>query len=84
MHPLIRRAVKKAKLAYLWVTRILLSPNRFKVGFFTRIRFAVFGGFMADQVALYDLKKNPATPRSTCRSSTGTAPGGSTSPSTRC
>lgn len=55
MHPLIKRLVRKAKLAYLWVTRILLAPNRFGVPLFRRIRLAVFGGFIGDQYALYDL-----------------------------
>lgn len=58
MHPLIRRNIKRAKLVYLWITRILLAPNRFKVPLFTRLRFAIFGGFIGDQVALYDLRKN--------------------------
>jgi hypothetical protein len=59
VHPLIRRNVKRAKLAYLWVTRILLAPNRFGVPLHIRLRYAVDGGFIADQYALYDLRKNP-------------------------
>ena len=57
MYPLIRRGLKNLKLSVLWVTRILLAPNRFNVGFFTRIRFAIFGGFIPDQVALYKLDR---------------------------
>lgn len=38
------------------MTRILLAPNRFGVSLLTRIRMAVFGGFIGDQYALYDLK----------------------------
>lgn len=55
MHPLIKRTVKRGKLAYLWVTRILLAPNRFGVPWHVRLRYAVSGGFIADQVALYGL-----------------------------
>lgn len=57
MHPLIRKSVRKAKLVYLWVTRILLAPNRFGVPLPTRIRYAVRGGFIGDQYALYDLSR---------------------------
>ena len=59
MLPLIKRNLKRAKLVYLWITRILLAPNRFGVSLFTRLRFACFGGYVADQVALYDLKRQP-------------------------
>lgn len=51
--------MKRAKLAYLWVTRILLAPNRFGVPLLVRLRFAIAGGFIADQVALYDLQHRP-------------------------
>lgn len=57
MHPLIKRSVRRGKLAYLWVTRILLAPNRFDVPWHVRIRYAVAGGFIGDQVALYGLSK---------------------------
>lgn len=56
MPPLIRTLVKKLKLAYLWVTRILFAPNRFRVPLPTRLRYAVFGGFIGDQYVLYNLK----------------------------
>lgn len=58
MHPLIRRGVRRAKLAYLWITRILLAPNRFKVALPVRLWYAIFGGFVGDQYALYDLERN--------------------------
>lgn len=58
MHPVIKASIKRAKLAYLWVTRILLAPNRFNVPLFTRVRYAIRGGFIGDQYALYDLKNN--------------------------
>lgn len=57
MHPLIKANIKRAKLAYLWITRILLAPNRFGVSFPTRIRYAVGRGFVPDQVALYGLTR---------------------------
>ena len=46
------------KLAALWVIRILFAPNHFKVPLYKRIWHAVFGGYMADQIALYDFKNN--------------------------
>ncbi|QZY53115.1 sugar-transfer associated ATP-grasp domain-containing protein [Leucobacter tenebrionis] len=58
MHPLIKRNVKRAKLVYLWITRILLAKSHFKVPLHTRLRYAIFGGFVADQYVLYDLKRN--------------------------
>jgi len=44
----------------LWVVRILFAPNHFKQSFFTRLRYAVFGGYMVDQAAMYDFKNNKA------------------------
>ncbi|MGF2949661.1 sugar-transfer associated ATP-grasp domain-containing protein [Microbacterium alcoholitolerans] len=55
MHPLIKAFIKRGKLVYLWVTRILLAPNRFDVPWHARIRYAISGGFISDQVALYGL-----------------------------
>ncbi len=48
----------KIKLMVLWVTRILFAPNHFKVPLHKRLWHAVFGGYMVDQVALYDFKHN--------------------------
>ena len=42
----------------LWVVRILFAPNHFKVPFHKRIWHAVFGGYMVDQIALYDFAHN--------------------------
>ena len=42
----------------LWVTRILFAPNHFKLPIYKRIHYAVFGGYMIDQVALYDFRHN--------------------------
>ncbi len=48
--------VDKMKLMALWVIRVLCAPNHFKVPFYKRIYYAVFGGYMVDQVAMYDFK----------------------------
>ena len=54
----VYRGVTQAlKFAYLWVARILFAPNHFGVGFFSRIRWAVCGGYMVDQVHLYRLNE---------------------------
>lgn len=58
MHPLVKKLVKRGKLGYLWVTRILLAPNRFAVPLHKRLRYAVGGGFIGDQVALYGLTRS--------------------------
>ncbi len=58
MSPFMKKAVKKAKLAFLWVERILRAPNHFGVSFGARLRLAVFGGYMVDQKALYDFDNN--------------------------
>lgn len=42
----------------LWVVRILFAPNHFNVPFHKRIWHAISGGYMVDQVALYDFKHN--------------------------
>lgn len=47
----------KIELAAIWVVRILFAPNHFGVSFFKRIKYAVCGGFMVDQVALYNLDR---------------------------
>ena len=54
----MRALLAKIKLAVLWVTRILFAPNHFKVPFYKRIWHAIFGGYMVDQIALYDFKHN--------------------------
>lgn len=45
-------------MTVLWITRILFAPNHFKVPLHKRIWHAVFGGYMVDQIALYDFKHN--------------------------
>lgn len=42
----------------LWITRILFAPDHFDQSLFTRLRHAIFGGYMVDQAALYDFKHN--------------------------
>ena len=59
MGPFVKKCIKKAKLVVLWFRRILFAPNHFKeVGFFTKLRMNVSGGYLADQYALYDFKHN--------------------------
>jgi hypothetical protein len=58
MSPFLKKAVKKAKLAYLWLGRILTAPNHFGASVFTRLHLAVGGGYMVDQNAIYDFKHN--------------------------
>ena len=48
----------KLKLAVLWVVRVLFAPNHFHQSLFTRIRYAVCGGYMVDQVKMYDFAHN--------------------------
>ncbi|MCF0138389.1 MAG: hypothetical protein HUJ66_08510 [Oscillospiraceae bacterium] len=48
----------RIKLIILWVVRILFAPDHFHQSVFTRIRYAVCGGYMPDQVMLYDFKHN--------------------------
>lgn len=50
-----RFVIKHLKFAYLWVFRILFAPNHFKISPFKRIKWAVCGGYMCDQVVLYKL-----------------------------
>lgn len=53
-----RKALKKIKLFVLYWTRIVFVKNNFKVGFLTKLRYNICGGFLADQYVLYDLKNN--------------------------
>lgn len=50
------KIIKHIKLRIIWWSRIFMAPNHFKVPFFIRIKYNIFGGYMADQYALYDLK----------------------------
>ena len=59
---IIRNIYNKVKriviLTILWFTKILFAPRHFKVNIFKSVYYAIFGGFMPDQVALYNLNKN--------------------------
>ncbi len=48
---------KFIKLSAIWVIKILFAPRHFKVNIFKSIYYAINGGFMSDQVALYNLNK---------------------------
>lgn len=52
---LYEKFFKFIKLSIIWIRRILFAKSHFKVSFFKKIYYAIFGGFMADQVALYNL-----------------------------
>lgn len=53
-----RKSLKKIKLFVLYWTRIVFVKNNFKVGFFTKLKANIFGGYLADQYVLYDFKHN--------------------------
>lgn len=46
---------RKARLALLWIVRILFAKSHMKVPFFKRLYWNINGGYIADQVVLYDL-----------------------------
>lgn len=46
---------RKARLAFLWVVRILFAKPHIKVPFFKRLYWNINGGYIGDQVALYKL-----------------------------
>lgn len=46
---------RKARLALLWIVRILFAKAHMKVPFFKRLYWNINGGYIADQVVLYDL-----------------------------
>ena len=58
MSAFIKRNIKRAKLAYLWVNRILYAKGHFKVSPFTKLFLNVSGGYLADQSVIYDFKHN--------------------------
>ena len=47
---LYNRFTKFIKLSAIWVVRILFSKNHMKVPFYKRVHYAIFGGFMEDQI----------------------------------
>lgn len=52
---LVRYFSKKAKLFVLYWRRIIFVKDHFKVPFLTKLKANIFGGYLADQWALYDL-----------------------------
>lgn len=58
MLKLLKKLEKKAKLVLLYFRRILFVKNNFKVSFFNKLKANIFGGYLADQYALYDFKHN--------------------------
>ena len=53
-----RKALKKIKLIVLYFTRIIFVRNNFEVSLWNKLKSNLFGGFIADQYVLYDLKNN--------------------------
>lgn len=51
-----RKILKKLRLIVLFLTRIVFVKNNFKVSFWNKLKANIFGGFLADQYVLYDLK----------------------------
>jgi len=48
---------RKARLILLWFVRILFAKPHMKVPFWKRIYYAINGGYIADQVALFNLNR---------------------------
>lgn len=53
-----RKSLRRIKLFVLYWRRIFFVKNNFKVGFLTKLKCNLFGGFLADQYILYDFKHN--------------------------
>ena len=49
------KITKFIKLSAIWVIRILFASNNFKISIFKKVYYAINGGYIADQVALYNL-----------------------------
>ncbi len=58
MPPLVKILVKKLKLTYLFIMRILVAPNHFGIPFWRRLHLAIPRGFVPDQYVIYDFKHN--------------------------
>lgn len=46
---------RKLRLTLIWIVRILFAKSHMKVPFLKRLYFNINGGFIADQIALYNL-----------------------------
>ena len=54
----IKLCIKKLKLFVLYFVRIVFAKNHFKVPFYKKVKANLFGGYLADQYALYDFDHN--------------------------
>mgnify|MGYP002645789492 CR=1 FL=1 len=48
---------RKLRLAFIWIVRILFAKSHIKVPFAKRIYYNINGGYIGDQVALYNLNR---------------------------
>ena len=55
---LVRKATQKLKLFVFYWRRIVFVKNHFKVSPWNKLKANIFGGYLADQWALYDLDMN--------------------------
>lgn len=58
MISLLRAVQQRLKLAYLWVTRILLADDHFGINPVRRIWYAIAGGYTPDQIGRYQLTRH--------------------------
>jgi hypothetical protein len=58
MSKFVKKIIRFGGLILRYITRILFAPNHFNVPFFTRLKYNIRGGYMADQIMLYDFKHN--------------------------
>ena len=58
MWKFMRQVLKLIKLTVLWTVRILFAKNHFYVPIWIKLKYNIFGGFLADQYVLYDFKHN--------------------------
>ncbi len=58
MPPLVKTLVKKLKLIYLFIMRILIAPNHFGIPVWRRLQLALTRGFVPDQYVIYDFQHN--------------------------
>lgn len=56
MKQFLSKVSRPIMLAGVWLLLILPAKNHFNVSLFNRVKYAVLGGFMPDQYALYNLK----------------------------
>lgn len=61
MGPTIKRWIKRAKLAVLWVRRIILAKDHFGSNPIKKLALAIRGGYLLDQSVIYDFDHNERT-----------------------